>query len=108
MVRGASMGTSCASLRTRRPTCATSVPAGQWRRRRACAPPSRGRTARTGETPLRSATAPRHRPGRRRLLEAAALLQHLDLVAVGVLDEEELPERLAVVRHLLDVLRRQP
>src|SRR6185436_16013234 len=41
------------------------------------------------------------------LLEAAAALQDFDLVAVGILDEEELPERLAFVRHLLEVLRRQ-
>ncbi len=39
--------------------------------------------------------------------EPAGALQDLDLVAVGVLDEEEPAEGLAVVGHLLDVLGRE-
>ncbi len=39
------------------------------------------------------------------LLEPTAALQDFDLVAVRVLDEEECAERLAVVRHRLDVFR---
>ena len=68
---------------------------------RSCGLRSRGSRAwrRGGEAPK---PARRARTGSPALAVSAVALEHLDLVAVGILDEEEARQRAAVVAELAD------